>query len=357
MSLGLVPSAIACCTSLAISTASMDSPAAARTWTVASRGVSLPVAARRSKRRCWMRSSEERRLGTGSSGTAGTASRSRNARRRASCRGAKASGPGSGTHGERVASCSGPPGSRRRPGAGRRSREGRRRRSPGSGAPPPRGGRSTGRSRSFAFSRRAPKPLAVRASRRRRSASAEPGASRSRSSGPRRAAAEVLQRAQHRGAEAGLLDRLFQVGRRLGRLCRFGGRGQPEREVDVLGDGPEALREGPRLGHLPRQLVEQREADGEVAGLLEDPRRQPRAEQVRGNDDRDREKGVLRDAAPGSAPRSHGPEAASFRRPESLPPSLSFRGAPFVSGDEESATPPALRLRIPRDPSSRSPSE
>ncbi len=109
---------------------------------------------------------------------------------------------------------------------------------------------------------------------------------------PERAAAEVLQRAQQRGAEAGLLDRLLQVARRLGRLRCTRGRGQPERDVDVLGHGPEAPREGPSLGHAPGEIGEQQEADAEVPGLGEDPRRQPRAEVVRGNDDRDREKGV-----------------------------------------------------------------
>ena len=131
---------------------------------------------------------------------------------------------------------------------------------------------------------------------------------------PERAAAEVLQRAQQRGAEAGLLDRLLQVARRLGRLRRARGRGQPERDVHVLGHGPEALREGPPLGHAPGELGEQQEADAEVPGLGEDPRRQPRAEVVRGNHDRDREKGVPATAAPGSAPPTRRRDPASASR-------------------------------------------
>ena len=109
---------------------------------------------------------------------------------------------------------------------------------------------------------------------------------------PEAAAAKVLQRAQERGAEAGLLDRLLQVARRLGRLSRARGRGQPERDVHVLGHGPQALREGPPLGHAPGEIGEQQEADAEVPGLGESPRCQPGAEVVRGHHDRDREKRV-----------------------------------------------------------------
>ncbi len=110
---------------------------------------------------------------------------------------------------------------------------------------------------------------------------------------PDAAPAEVLQCAFHRGAEAGLPHRLLQIRRGARCFCRFRGRGQSKRHVDVLGDGREALHQGLRLGHLPRQLVEQREADGEVARVLEEPVGQPGAEQVRGDDDRDREVGAV----------------------------------------------------------------
>ena len=140
----------------------------------------------------------------------------------------------------------------------------------------------------------ASKPDAVRASEAQALGIGRARAPASRRSSGRSDSRQVLQGTQHRGAEARGPDRFLQVVRRLGGRCRFGGRGQHEREVHVLwgtGSGP-ARR---------ARASATRQASSWSSGKLmarwpvsrEEPWASQIAEEVRGDDDRDREERAL----------------------------------------------------------------
>jgi hypothetical protein len=95
---------------------------------------------------------------------------------------------------------------------------------------------------------------------------------------------QVLQRAQGGRAEAAQRGGLAQVGRRALGLHRLGGRREEQREVDVLRHAAAALGEEARRGDAPRELGQQREVDRQVAGVGEEPGREPGAEEVRRDD-------------------------------------------------------------------------
>ena len=104
---------------------------------------------------------------------------------------------------------------------------------------------------------------------------------------------EVLDRAEGGGREPRHPGRVAKVGGSGGVLDGLGDRGQQDREIDVLRDARAAFGEKRAAGQRPRQLVEEHEVDGHVAGVAEDAATQRHAEQVGRNDDSDPTKGLV----------------------------------------------------------------